>query len=84
MFCVDGHPDSQQEEKNYRWKQRTHQCNTAYSWSSNQPKKSAENTVRFCWPSTGTQWELRTYISADQATISTGTGMGISHDQHIS
>ena len=24
-----------------------------------------------------------TYISADQATISAGTGVGISHDQHI-
>jgi hypothetical protein len=25
-----------------------------------------------------------TYISADQVTISTGTSVGISHDQHIS
>jgi hypothetical protein len=54
------------------------------SWTSNQPRKSTIHAIRFLLVVYRWLRGAHTHVSADQASISTGTSVSVSHDQHIS
>jgi hypothetical protein len=54
------------------------------SWTGNQPRKSTIHTIRFLLVVYRWLRGAYTHVSADQASISTGTSVSISHDRHIS